>query len=141
VAPSEVREFGPFDVVLELVGGPGTADSVGSLATGGRLVSIGVGAGARFELDLLVLMQKRASIMASTMRARPLIDRSMVIREVERRVLPFVESGEVVVPISATYPMAKPTEAYDRFSGGGKLGKIILLNGGDNVGERLQSSL
>jgi NADPH2:quinone reductase len=140
VAPNEAKEFGPFDVVLELVGGPGTADSVASLATGGRLVSIGVGAGARFELDLLVLMAKRARVMASTMRARPLLDRALVVREVQRRVLPLVESGEVVVPIAATYPMGAPSEAYERFSRGGKLGKIILVGAGDNVDLPLESS-
>jgi len=133
VLPSQCAEFGPFDVILELVSGPGLADSVSCLATGGRLVVIGVGAGSRVELDMHVLMQKRARIMASTMRARPLADRALVISALERRVLPLVESGRLVVPVAATYPMSNATDAYDRFAAGGKLGKIVLLTEGADV--------
>ena len=84
VLPAQCAEFGPFDVILELVSGPGLADSVSCLATGGRLVVIGVGAGAQVELDMHALMQRRARIMASTMRARPLADRAAVISALER---------------------------------------------------------
>ncbi|MGO9341068.1 MAG: zinc-binding dehydrogenase [Acidimicrobiales bacterium] len=133
VLPAQCAEFGPFDVILELVGGPGLADSVSCLATGGRLVVIGVGAGARVELDLHQLMQKRARIMASTMRARPLPDRALVISALERRVLPLVESGRLIVPIAATYPMTDAPEAYDRFAAGAKLGKVVLLTEGADL--------
>ena len=124
--PAQCAEFGPFDVILELVGGPGLADSVACLATGGRLVVIGVGAGARVELDLHALMQRRARIMASTMRARPLADRALVISALERRVLPLVESGRLIVPIAANFPMPDAESAYERFAAGAKLGKVVL---------------
>jgi NADPH:quinone reductase len=130
VPPATAKEFGPFDVVLELVGGEGTNDSVNSLATGGRLVVIGVGAGAKFELDMLALMSRRARIMGSTMRARPLAARATVISELERRVIPLVDSGRLVVPIAETFPMPAAPRAYDRFAAGAKLGKVVLLTGG-----------
>jgi NADPH:quinone reductase-like Zn-dependent oxidoreductase len=133
VLPSQCAEFAPFDVILELVSGPGLVDSVSCLATGGRLVVIGVGAGSRVELDMHVLMQKRARIMASTMRARPLADRALVMSALERRVLPLVESGKLIVPVAETFPMSASAAGYDRFAAGGKLGKIVLLTEGADM--------
>jgi NADPH:quinone reductase len=130
VLPGTSKEFGPFDVILELVGGEGVVDSVASLATGGRLVVIGVGAGARFELDMLALMGRRARIMGSTMRARPLAARALVISELERRVIPLVDAGRVVVPITEAFPMPAAERAYDRFAQGAKFGKVVLVAGG-----------
>jgi NADPH:quinone reductase len=133
VPPSESKEFGPFDVVLELVGGDGTADSVATLATGGRLVVIGIGAGSKFELDLRSLMAKRGRIFSSTMRARPLAERALVVSAVEKRVVPFAESGALVVPIAASFPMPDAAKAYERFAAGAKLGKVVLVTGGTSV--------
>src|SRR3954449_2871109 len=53
IAPEAFAEHGPFDVVLELVGAPNLGDNVEALATGGRIVVIGVGAGFKAELNLL----------------------------------------------------------------------------------------
>jgi NADPH2:quinone reductase len=126
IAPEGFEDEGPFDVVLELVGAPNLAANVSSLATGGRIVVIGVGAGAKAELNLLALMGKRGRIMASTLRARPLEQKADAMRRVERHVLPLVESGAVSVPVAETYPLADAEAAYERFAAGGKLGKIVL---------------
>lgn len=126
VDPEGFQEHGPFDVVLELVGAPNLAANVGALATGGRIVVIGVGAGAKGELNLLALMSKRGRIMASTLRARPLEQKADVMRRVERHVLPLVEAGGVEVPVAEIFPLAEAAAAYDRFAAGGKLGKILL---------------
>ena len=87
------RSTGPFDVVLELVGAPNLAANLKALATNGRIVVIGVGAGAKAELNLLALMGKRARIMASTLRARPLEEKAATARAMEREVLPLFERG------------------------------------------------
>ena len=50
-------------------------------------------------------------------------------RALERSVLPLLESGQITVPVAATYPLEQATEAYDRFAAGGKLGKIVLVMG------------
>jgi len=126
VAPEGFEEHGPFDVVLELVGAPNLAANVGCLATGGRIVVIGVGAGAKAELNLLGLMSKRGRIMASTLRARPLEEKAETARRVERHVLPLVEAGAVAVPVAATFPLDEAETGYARFTEGGKLGKVVL---------------
>ena len=127
ISPEGFAEAGPFDVVLELVGAPNLAENVAALATGGRIVVIGVGAGAKGELNLVALMGKRGRIGGSTLRARPLEEKAIAMRLVEREVLPLFESAEVDVPVAATYPLEQAEEAYERFAAGGKLGKVVLL--------------
>ncbi|HEY7915623.1 MAG TPA: zinc-binding dehydrogenase [Acidimicrobiales bacterium] len=129
IEPDEVGGHGPYDVSLELVGAPGVAAVLPSLAKGGRIVVIGVGAGARVELDLLALMGRRATIGGSTLRARTVEEKAAVTRAVEEHAVPLLARGEVVVPVADRVPMARATEAYERFASGGKLGKIVLVNG------------
>ena len=134
IAPEDFGEHGPFDVILELVGAPNLAENVNALDTGGRIAVIGIGAGAKAELNLLALMGKRARIHGSTLRARPLEEKALTARAIERSVLPLLAAGAVRVPIAATYPLEQVEEAYDRFAAGGKLGKIVLEMG---LGSRL----
>jgi putative PIG3 family NAD(P)H quinone oxidoreductase len=129
VDPDDVEEHAPFDVVLELVGGPNLEDDVNRLRTGGRVVVIGVGAGAKAELNLLALMGKRGTIRASTLRARPLEEKALAMRAVERHVLPLFDDGTLSVPVAASYPLDEAEAAYDRFAEGGKLGKVVLTLG------------
>jgi putative PIG3 family NAD(P)H quinone oxidoreductase len=127
IDPEGFEEQGPFDVVLELVGGPNMPGNLQALATRGRIVVIGVGAGVKFELNLLALMGKRARVHGSTMRARPLEEKAIASRLVEQQVLPLFDSGALTVPVAATYPIDQATEAYERFTNGGKVGKIVLV--------------
>jgi NADPH:quinone reductase len=117
---------GPFDVILELVGAPNLAENMNALATGGRLCVIGVSAGAMAELNLLALMGKRARIHGSTLRARPLEEKALAARALEREVLPLFDTGALTVPLAETFPLDDAATAYDRFAAGGKLGKIVL---------------
>jgi NADPH:quinone reductase len=126
IAPEGFAEHGPFDVVLELVGAPNLPGDLQALNTRGRIAIIGVGAGFKAELNLLGLMGKRGRISASTLRPRPLEEKAAAARRVERRVLPLVASGAVTVPVAATFPLDEVAAAYDRFTDGGKLGKIVL---------------
>ena len=126
IEPDGFEEHGPFDVVLELVGAPNLPGDLKALATNGRIVVIGVGAGAKAELNLLALMSKRARIMASTLRARPLEQKAATARAMEREVLPVFERGDLRVPVAETFALEDVAAAYDRFAGGGKLGKILL---------------
>ncbi len=129
VAPDGFTDYGPFDVVLELIGAPNLPGDVEALATGGRISVIGVGAGARAELNLLAFMGSRGRLHASTLRVRPLEEKAVAAQRVIRHVLPLVEAGEVQVPIEAAIPMPEATAAYERFEAGGKLGKIVLVAG------------
>jgi putative PIG3 family NAD(P)H quinone oxidoreductase len=126
LAPDEFTDHGPFDVILELVGAPNLAENINAINLLGRIQVIGIGAGAKGELNLGFLMGKRARIQGSTMRYRPLEEKAMMARGMERSVLPLFERGELTVPVAATFPLEQAVDAYDRFTAGGKLGKIIL---------------
>ena len=127
IDPEGFADHGPFDVVLELVGAPNLPDNLGALAVGGRIVVIGIGAGAKGELNLGALMGKRGRISASTLRPRPLEEKAAATRLVEHEVLPLFESGDLRVPVAASFPLDEVEDAYARFEAGGKLGKIVLL--------------
>ncbi len=120
------EEHGPFDVVLELVGAPNLAGNVKALNTGGRIVVIGVGAGAKAELNLVALMGKRGTLRASTLRARPLEEKAATARAMEAQVLPGFADGTLAVPVADTFPLDAVHDAYERFAASGKLGKVVL---------------
>ena len=127
IAPEDFAEYGPFDVILELVGAPNVAENVRALELWGRIVVIGIAAGARAELNLRELMYKRGLLRASTLRPRPLEEKALATRKVEREVLPLFDSGAIFVPVAATFALAEAPAAYERFGAGGKLGKIVLM--------------
>jgi putative PIG3 family NAD(P)H quinone oxidoreductase len=128
VAPDAFGDAGPFDVILELVGAVNLDPNLRALATGGRISIIGVGGGgARGEIDLLAVMGKRARIYGSTLRPRPLEQKADAARRVEAHVLPLLASGRVRVPVADTFAFADIAAAYERFTAGGKLGKIVLV--------------
>jgi putative PIG3 family NAD(P)H quinone oxidoreductase len=126
IDPEGFEEHGPFDVVLELVGGPNMPGNLKALETQGRIAVIGIGGGPKAELSLVALMGKRARIHGSTLRARPLEQKADAARRVERHVLPLVERGAIAVPVAATFPLDRVEDAYDHFAAGGKLGKVVL---------------
>ncbi|HEY2636961.1 MAG TPA: zinc-binding dehydrogenase, partial [Solirubrobacteraceae bacterium] len=98
IAPDEFPDRGPYDVVLELVGGPNMDANLGALEIGGRIAVIGVGGGVKADIVLHKLMAKRGRIHGSTLRARPLEEKAICARLVERHVLPGFEAGRLRVP-------------------------------------------
>jgi NADPH:quinone reductase len=127
VEPDGFGEHGPYDVILELIGAVNLTENLKSLETGGRITVIGMGAGAKGEINLGLLLVKRGRIHGSTLRARPLEQKAATARAMEHSVLPLLASGAVRVPIAETYPLAEAQAAYDHFKGGGKFGKIVLV--------------
>jgi putative PIG3 family NAD(P)H quinone oxidoreductase len=128
VAHDDFAERGPFDVVLELVGGSNMASNLAALNRLGRIVVIGVGGGGgHADIDLLTLMGKRALITGSTLRSRPLEDKALVTKRAEAHAVPLLANGSVRVLVEQTFPLKEAAAAYERFREGGKLGKIVLV--------------
>jgi NADPH:quinone reductase len=88
---------------------------------------IGTSAGAVGELNMGLLMMKRSRIYGSTLRARPIEQKAMTARALERSVLPALAAGEIITPVAETFSLEDAVAAYDRFAAGGKLGKLVLL--------------
>jgi NADPH2:quinone reductase len=128
IDPEGFGEHGPYDVILELVGAGSLGENLGSLAPWGRITVIGVGGtGPVGEINLLAVMQKRARLQGSTLRDRPLEEKAIAARRVEKEVLPLFEQGRLTVPVEASFPLEDAEQAYERFQAGGKLGKIVLV--------------
>jgi NADPH:quinone reductase len=128
IAPEGFASSGPYDVILELVGAGNLEENFQSLATGGRISVIGVGGtGPKAEINLGWLMGKRARLLGSTLRARPLEEKAIAMRLVEKEVLPLFDSGRLSVPVCETFGLDQVEDAYERFRAGGKLGKVVLL--------------
>jgi NADPH:quinone reductase len=126
IEPEGFREHGPFDVILELIGAVNMMDNLKALETGGRITVIGMGGGASGEINLGLLLMKRGRIHGSTLRSRPLEQKALTARAMERSVLPLLAAGGVAVTIAETYPLADAAAAYEHFQRGGKLGKIVI---------------
>jgi NADPH:quinone reductase-like Zn-dependent oxidoreductase len=128
ITPEQFADTTGYDVILELIGAPNMDTNIHSLNIGGRISVIGVSAGFMAEVNLANLMQKRGTIHASTLRARPLEAKADAARRVELHVVPLLADGRVRVPVLATYALDDVEAAYERFAAGGKLGKIVLTN-------------
>ncbi|MGO8870604.1 MAG: alcohol dehydrogenase catalytic domain-containing protein [Acidimicrobiales bacterium] len=128
ILPDAVGDHGPYDVSLELVGAPGVTGVLPHLASGARVVVIGVGAGAKLELNLLALMGRRATIGGSTLRSRTVAEKAAVSRAVEEYAVALLARGEVSVPLAGEFPITEATAAYEKFAAGGKFGKFVLVN-------------
>jgi putative PIG3 family NAD(P)H quinone oxidoreductase len=127
IDPADTASRGPYNVILELVGALNLDVNLKSLAIGGRITVIGVGAGGVGPINLGLLMAKRGRIHGSTLRPRPLEAKAAAARLVESQVLPLFEASRLKVPIDSTYPLETATAAYERFAAGSKFGKVVLV--------------
>ncbi len=115
------------DVILDIMGASYLARNVQALATGGRLVVIGRQGGSRAELDLGELQHRRASVHATSLRARPAGEKAEIVAAVREHVWPLIASGEVAAVIDHTLPMAGAADAHRAFETGAHIGKILLV--------------
>jgi NADPH2:quinone reductase len=121
-----VKALGGADVVLELVGAPNIPRDLDALATWGRVMIIGTGAGADAELSLRMLMARRGRILASTLRARPLEEKAAAVQAFAHEVVPHLGSGRMRAVIDRVYRFGEAPAAFDRMAESGKLGKVLL---------------
>jgi putative PIG3 family NAD(P)H quinone oxidoreductase len=114
------------DVILDNMGAKYLQDHVRLLATGGRLAVIGMQGGTKGTLDLSALFTRRASVSASSLRARPEAEKAEICQKVGEHVWPLIESGLIKSPPQTTYPLEQAAAAHARLESGDNIGKIIL---------------
>ncbi|GAB2868405.1 NAD(P)H-quinone oxidoreductase [Actinocorallia aurea] len=122
-------ESGPYDVILDNMGAKYLARNVTALDTGGRLMVIGLQGGGKGELDLGKLLAKRASVHATSLRARSLEDKARIVASVRERVWPLIGSGAVRPVVDRALPMADAAEGHRLMENSGHFGKILLETG------------
>jgi len=123
----EVGSLEPVDVVLELLGAANLSAAQRVLRPHARVVVIGVGAGARVEIDLLSMMRSRFTLTGSTLRSRSREEKSAVASLLRQALLPLWERRTLSVPIAKAFDLRDAVAAYDFFGQPGKFGKVVLL--------------
>ena len=114
------------DVILDNMGAKYLSRNVDALAANGRLVVIGLQGGTRAELDLGVLLRKRAAVIATSLRARPLAEKATIVAAVREHVWPLVASGAVRPVVHATLPLAEAGRAHQLLADSSHVGKVLL---------------
>jgi len=114
------------DVILDNMGASYLARNVAALATGGRLVVIGLQGGTRAELDLGALMGKRATVMVTSLRSRPVQEKAAIVAAVVENVWPLVASGALRPVVDRVLPIQSAAAAHEVVEAGQNVGKVVL---------------
>ncbi len=124
-----VVDLGGADVILDIIGAKYLARNVEALASGGRLVIIGMQGGAKAELDISKLLPKRASVTATNLRGRPVdgpTGKGTIMAGVRETTWPLVADGRIRPVVDRTFPLEEADEAHRHLDGGDAVGKVLL---------------
>jgi putative PIG3 family NAD(P)H quinone oxidoreductase len=115
------------DVVLDVLGGRYLERNLRALAVGGRLVVIGLQQGRRAELDLGLLLARRASVHGTTLRARPPEEKAAIVADVVAHAWPLLATGSLRPVVHARLPLGDAARAHELLESGAVFGKVLLL--------------
>jgi putative PIG3 family NAD(P)H quinone oxidoreductase len=115
------------DVILDIMGASYLARNLDALATNGRLVIIGRQGGSQAEINLGVLQSKRASLYATTLRARPAAEKAAVVAAVREHAWPLISAGQVAAIIDRELPITQAPQAHRAMAASEHIGKILLV--------------
>ncbi len=113
-------------VVLELVGGNYLAEDLRCTQTLGRIVLVGLLAGAKTDLELGLVLRKRLRILGTVLRARPLEEKIAAVRAFESQVVPLLVRGTIKPVVDCVMPLADAARAHERMASNAGFGKIVL---------------
>ncbi|HVR61739.1 MAG TPA: zinc-binding dehydrogenase, partial [Polyangia bacterium] len=114
------------DVVLELVGGAYVAEDLACLAPKGRIVVVGLLAGAGATVDLRALLNRRATLRGTMLRARPAEEKLAAVQAFRRHVVPLLASGRLKAVVDRVFPLAEAAAAHRLLESNTTFGKLIL---------------
>ncbi|MFJ5230283.1 NAD(P)H-quinone oxidoreductase [Kitasatospora sp. NPDC088391] len=123
---AELAALGGADVILDIIGAKYLQRNVDALAVNGRLVVIGLQGGVKAELNLSTLLGKRAAVIATNLRGRPLGEKAAIVAAVREHVWPLVEAGVVRPVVDRVLPIAEAAEAHRVVEAGEQVGKVVL---------------
>jgi putative PIG3 family NAD(P)H quinone oxidoreductase len=114
------------DVVLDSIGAPYLEKNLASLATGGRLILIGLMGGASAEIQLATLLMRRLHVIGSTLRTRPVEEKAAIVRGFLARFGKGLEQGAIRPVVDRVLPLADAAEAHRRVERSEHFGKVVL---------------
>jgi NADPH:quinone reductase len=120
--------WGPdgVDLILDPIGAAALPGDFRVLRKGGRIILIATMSGARAEIDLALLMRKRARLVGSTLRARSREEKAAIVARFREEILPGFMAGALRVPVDSVFPAARATEAFERMRQNRNAGKILI---------------
>lgn len=125
-AVKDATEGKGADVILDNMGAAYLGRNVDALATEGRLVIIGMQGGTKGELNIATLLSKRGAVIATSLRARSVSEKSAICASVVQYVWPLVADGCVRPVVHTTLPLDQVGDAHRMMEAGGHIGKIVL---------------
>jgi len=114
------------DVILDPIGAGTLGGDLRVLATGGRIVFLATMSGARADLDIALLMRKRARVIGSTLRSRSREEKARLVERFASEIWPGFESGALSPQVDTVFPAARAAEALARMAENRNVGKILL---------------
>jgi putative PIG3 family NAD(P)H quinone oxidoreductase len=115
------------DVILDNMGASYLDRNLDALAVSGRLANIGMQGGSKAELNLAKLMSKRAAILSTGLRARPVAEKGAIVAAVREHVWPLTADGTLTVVVDRRFPMAEAADAHRLVESSGHVGKVLLV--------------
>jgi NADPH2:quinone reductase len=131
ITPDEEARSGPYDIIVDLVGGDDYLTRVSWLRPRGRLLMLGLLAPPPPTVDISwlgALMLNRCQLIGTTIRGRTNFEKATLARDMAA-VVPLLADGRLRVPVDSAFPLDRCHEAYVRLGSPGKLGKIVLTTG------------
>lgn len=113
-------------LILDMLGGGHLTENLDALRDEGRLVLVGVMAGARDEINLGRVLMRRLQLRAMTMRSLPLERRIANARDFEARLTGFFEDGRLQPAVESVAPLGDAAAVHQAMEAGGHLGKLVL---------------
>lgn len=117
---------GGVDVILDMVGGDYIDRNIAACRKDGRIVNIAFLNGASAEVNFLPVMLKRLTLTGSTLRIRSTAFKAQIAKELEEKVWPLIEAGEITPVLDKIFPLSEVSQAHERMEASAHIGKIML---------------
>jgi putative PIG3 family NAD(P)H quinone oxidoreductase len=114
------------DLILDMVGGEYVARNLDLLAVDGRLVQIALIGGAKAQVNLLPVLQRRLTLTGSTLRARSVAEKGAIADALRKHVWPLLTSGVVAPVVYRTFPLRDAADAHRLMESSAHIGKLVL---------------
>jgi putative PIG3 family NAD(P)H quinone oxidoreductase len=122
-----LRDFAPFDVILDPVGGQYAALNLALLGLDGRWVNIGLMGGRQAELDMGVLLSKRVQLIGSTLRNRDDQFKADLLRDLQQQVWPLFAEGRLKPQLQQRFAIEDAEAAFAALATNRVDGKLVLV--------------
>jgi NADPH2:quinone reductase len=123
---AQVLQTGAADVILDLVGGAYLAEDLACVAPRGRIALVGLLAGARVDLDLRALLNRRVHVFGTVLRARPLEQKIAAVQDFARHIVPLLERKVLRPVVDRVFPLAAAGQAHTHMASNDGFGKVVL---------------